>query len=75
MAEIKSTLEMVMERAARMTAEVAEESGNENAERRGMRAAAALLNGEPTDLLAVLKEQPANEQPYISRKQYGKLLN
>jgi len=62
MAEIKSTLEMVMERAARMTAEVAEESGNEDAERRGMRAAAALLNGESTDLLAFLKEQPANEQ-------------
>ena len=62
MAEIKSTLEMVMERAARMTAEVAEESGNENAERTGMRAAAALLNGESTDLLTILKEQPANEQ-------------
>lgn len=53
---------MVMERAARMTAEVAEEPGNDDAERKGMRAAAALLNGEPTDLLALLKEQPANEQ-------------
>jgi hypothetical protein len=43
MAEIKSTLEMVMERAARMTAEVADTPQKDDAERRGMRTAASLL--------------------------------
>lgn len=62
MAEIKSTLEMVMERAARMTAEVAETPQNDDAERRGMRTAASFLNGEAIDLLNYLKEQPAGEQ-------------
>lgn len=62
MAEIKSTLEMVMERAARMTAEAADAPQNDDAERRGMRIAASLLNGEPIDLMSYLKEQPSGEQ-------------
>ena len=59
MAEIKSTLEMVMERAARMTAEAADAPQNDDAERRGMRVAASLLNGETIDLMSYLKEQPS----------------
>lgn len=62
MAEIKSTLEMVMERAARMTAQVADTPQNDDAERRGMRTAASLLNGESIDLMSYLKEQPSDEQ-------------
>jgi hypothetical protein len=62
MAEIKSTLEMVMERAARMTAEVADTPQKDDAERRGMRTAASLLNGESIDLMSYLKEQPSEEQ-------------
>jgi len=62
MAEIKSTLEMVMERAARMTAEAADAPQNDDAERRGMRIAASLLNGETIDLMSYLKEQPSGEQ-------------
>lgn len=62
MAEIKSTLEMVMERAARMTAEITEPRENEEAERRGMRTAASFLGGESIDLLSYLKEQPTEEQ-------------
>jgi len=62
MAEIKSTLEMVMERAARMTAEVAETEQNDDAERKGMRTAASFLNGEPIDLMNYLKEQPPADQ-------------
>ena len=62
MAEIKSTLEMVMERAARMAAEVADTPHKDDAEQRGMRTAAALLNGETIDLMSYLKEQPSEEQ-------------
>ncbi len=62
MAEIKSTLEMVMERAARMTADVADTPKNDDAERRGMRTAASLLNGESIDLVSYLKEQPSEDQ-------------
>ncbi len=53
---------MVMERAARMTAEVSEVQQNDDSERKGMRTAAALLNGESIDLLGYLKEQPPSEQ-------------
>jgi hypothetical protein len=62
MAEIKSTLEMVMERAARMTAEVADTPQKDDTERRGMRTAASLLNGESIDLMSYLKEQPSEDQ-------------
>ena len=53
---------MVMERAARMTAQVADTPQNDDAERRGMRTAASLLNGESIDLMSYLKEQSAEEQ-------------
>lgn len=53
---------MVMERAARMTAEAADAPQNDDAERRGMRIAASLLNGETIDLMSYLKEQPSGEQ-------------
>lgn len=62
MAEIKSTLEMVMERAARMTADVADTPQKDDTERRGMRTAASLLNGESIDLMSYLKEQPSEDQ-------------
>lgn len=53
MAEIKSTMDMVMERAARMAAAEAP-AGGEEQEKEGMRAAAAYLRGEPVDLAAQL---------------------
>ncbi len=53
---------MVMERAARMTAEVTEAPQNDDSERRGMRTAASLLNGESIDLVNYLKEQSPSEQ-------------
>ncbi len=53
---------MVMERAARMTADVADTPKNDDAERRGMRTAASLLNGESIDLVSYLKEQPSEDQ-------------
>jgi hypothetical protein len=58
MAEIKSTMDMVMERAARMAAD-AETAGGEELAQAGMRAAAAYLRGEAIDLGAQLAAQPA----------------
>lgn len=66
MAEIKSTMEMVLERAARMEAEasnvdstdlLAEETGKD-----GMRAGAAYMRGEAIDLVAVLDDCPGEAQ-------------
>ena len=62
MAEIKSTLEMVMERAARMVADADDSPENGEALQRGMRTAASFLNGEAIDLMSYLKEQAADEQ-------------
>ena len=62
MAEIKSTLEMVMERAARMVADADDSPGNGEALQRGMRTAASFLNGEAVDLMSYLKEQAPDEQ-------------
>ena len=53
---------MVMERAARMTADVADTPQKDDTERRGMRTAASLLNGESIDLMSYLKEQPSEDQ-------------
>lgn len=53
MAQIKSTLEMVLARADRLCAEAAE-SSNEDMTQRGMKYAAALLNGETADLTAAM---------------------
>jgi len=66
MAEIRSTLDMVMERAARMAAETPDTSSTEDSTReKGMRLAVAYLNGEQSDLLKTLQEQPAADQMEI----------
>jgi len=62
MAEIKSTIEMVMERAARMAAETTDSSDDQIAEQKGMRHAASYLSGKETDLLGYIKKQPPKEQ-------------
>ncbi|MFZ5761171.1 MAG: DUF6657 family protein [Thermodesulfobacteriota bacterium] len=55
MAEIRSTLEMVLERAARMEAEASSgRVSGEEKEKEGMRLAAAFMRGESVDLLASL---------------------
>jgi len=66
MAEIKSTMEMVMERAARMAAE-AETGGGEDRLQAGMRAAAAYLRGEEVDLVATVAAQPPADQEACRR--------
>jgi hypothetical protein len=62
MAEIKSTLEMVMERAARIAAETTDTSDDQKAEHKGMRYAASYLSGKENDLLGYIKKQPPKEQ-------------
>jgi len=64
MAEIKSTMEMVMERAARMGAGPAVDLGAEEQKKDGMRLGAAYLRGEAVDLAQrlVALEMPARAQ-------------
>jgi hypothetical protein len=61
MAEIKSTMDMVMERAARMAAE-AGAVGSEDLVQEGMRSAALYMRGEAIDLAAQVAARQANEQ-------------
>ncbi len=65
MAEIRSTIDMVMERAARLAAEAEESSGDEALANEGMRMAAAYLNGEGENLLEQLKSKAPEEQMII----------
>lgn len=65
MAEIRSTMDMVMERAARLAAEAEEGSGDEALANEGMRMAAAFLNGEGENLLEQLKSRAPEEQMII----------
>ncbi|MBT8328776.1 MAG: hypothetical protein KJN87_03655 [Desulfofustis sp.] len=62
MAEIRSTMDMVMERAARMAAEAEEASTDETSANEGMRLAAAYLNSDGTNLLEQLKSKAPEEQ-------------
>jgi hypothetical protein len=68
MAEIKSTMEMVMERAARM--EAGGDSGERAAEERtrdGMRAGAAYMRGDPVDLVVSLNDCPAGDRTFFMK--------
>ena len=65
MAEIKSTMDMVMERAARLAADAGDTQASDELLNRGMRLAAAYLNGEETDLLELLEKSEAKEQMTI----------
>jgi hypothetical protein len=60
MAQIKSTLEMVLARADRLCAE-ASDSGNEDMTQRGMKCGASLLNGEVVELAAELTPLSTSE--------------
>lgn len=73
MAEIKSTMEMVLERAAKMAATAAPETDNEDQIKTGMRLAADFLNHKEIDLTNELDAQPAQNQVGI-RKGMAKTL-
>lgn len=62
MAEIKSTMELVMERAAKMASKASPATGDEDQIKIGMRLAAEFLNGKLSDLTAELGKQDPKEQ-------------
>ena len=62
MAEIKSTMDLVMERAARMAADSPDIDEQEDVRRRGMKMAAEFLDGKLDNLMTTLQELPADEQ-------------
>ena len=67
MAEIKSTMDMVMERAARMAAAAAPATDDEILVKKGMRLAADYINGKEIDLAQELAAQPPAEQGEVSK--------
>ncbi len=74
MAEIKSTLEMVMERAARMALNSDSRYDEDDLVKTGMRLAADFLGRKTPDLAAVLKEQAASQQAAIRKGMLETLL-
>jgi Family of unknown function (DUF6657) len=65
MAEIKSTMEKVLERAARMAADAGDQANTEDLDRLGMRMAAEFLSGTEKNLSKSLLKQPAEKQMSI----------
>ncbi|MCI5191485.1 MAG: hypothetical protein D3905_17225, partial [Candidatus Electrothrix sp. AS4_5] len=65
MAEIKSTMELVMERAARMGRASDEEVQQEKIQKSGMKLAADFLDGTVDSLMTTLTEQPQEQQVNI----------
>lgn len=66
MAEIKSTMDMVMERAARMAAAAPTTSDDEALVKKGMRLAADYVNGKEVDLQGELAALPGKEQAEVA---------
>jgi len=75
MAEIKSTMDMVLERAARMAASAGEDDfSSEEKVREGMRLAAAYMRGEIGDVFAALAALPAPDHESARRGTVQSLL-
>jgi len=74
MAEIKSTMDLVMERAARMGRASSEEMQQEEAGKQGMRLAAEFLDGSNVDLMTGLTELPTEQQMAARRGMVEVLL-
>lgn len=74
MAEIKSTMDMVLERAAKMAAAAAPEVENEDLVRTGMRFAADYLNQKETDLAQLLGTQAPQDQVSVRKGMVQTLL-
>jgi hypothetical protein len=67
MAEIKSTMDMVMERAARMAAAAPPTTDDDTLIKKGMRLAADYINGKTVDLKAELATLPSAEQGEVGK--------
>lgn len=74
MAEIKSTMDMVLERAAKMAAATTQDVENEDLVKTGMRLAADFLNQKETDLAQLLAAQPPQDQVAIRKGMARTLL-
>lgn len=74
MAEIKSTMDMVLERAAKMAATAQPDVDSEDLIKTGMRLAAEYLNQQETDLAQLLAAQPAKDQVAIRKGMAQTLL-
>lgn len=67
MAEIKSTLEMVLERAERMAAESAPTSNNDEIIKKGMRLGAEFMNKKDIDLASTLAAESAEQRAEVCK--------
>lgn len=65
MAEIKSTMEKVLERAAQMAAAAGDQQSGEDLEKVGMKMAADFLDRTDGNLMQELQKQPAEQQSAI----------
>ncbi|MBU1232722.1 MAG: hypothetical protein KKI15_20260 [Proteobacteria bacterium] len=74
MAEIRSTLDMVMERAARMAARAEDIPADQEIEQKGMRLVAEFLGGKTSGRLAELLQQEAPSEQMAVRKGMVKAL-
>ena len=74
MAEIKSTMEMVLERAAKLAAAAPSSIEDEDLIKTGMRLAAEYLNQQETDLSRLLEAQPPQQQIAIRKGMAQTLL-
>jgi hypothetical protein len=74
MAEIKSTMDMVLERAAKMAAAAPSTVDDEDLIKKGMRLAADYLNQQETDLAQLLDAQPPQAQVAIRKGMAQTLL-
>ena len=67
MAEIRSTLDMVMERAARMAARAEDIPADKEIEQRGMRLIADFLSGKQSGLTELLEQEVSENQMALRR--------
>ncbi len=74
MAEIKSTMELVLERAARMGKASSEEIANDEAKKTGMQLIAAYLKGKGDSPLQLLNKQDQQQQAAVRRGMVEALL-
>jgi hypothetical protein len=74
MAGIKSTMDLVMERAARMGTATPDEMRHEENLKKGMQYTAEFLNGTQPSMLAVLNEQEPAQQASIRKGMLTSLL-
>jgi len=74
MAEIKSTMELVLERAARMGKASSEDIANDEAKKTGMQLVAAYLEGKGDAPSQLLSRQDPRQQPAVRRGMAEALL-